>query len=204
MVGEILIYTGSTIPANYLLCDGSAISRSDYADLFDAIGTTYGVGDGSSTFNIPNLVGKTAIGSSVSHPIGTSGGENDVTLTEQMIPSHLHEVPAHGHSNNITAKTPELTHSITTQPMFKYTKLGGASAKASFGTATTRNTGAGTTSTMSRSTNFAITAHAAANCTMSGAITDCAALTAGNAGSGTAHNNMMPYLALTYLICASE
>ena len=53
---------------------------------------------------------------------------------------------------------------------------------------------------MSRATSVAISDHAATACTMSGGVTDCAELTAGNAGSGGAHNNMMPYLALTYLI----
>lgn len=53
---------------------------------------------------------------------------------------------------------------------------------------------------MSISTNMSITAHPATDCTMSGSITDCPALTSSSAGSGAAHNNMMPYLALTYLI----
>ena len=50
-------YAGSTPPAGWLICDGSAINRTYYADLFAAIGTTYGVGDGSTTFNIPNYTG---------------------------------------------------------------------------------------------------------------------------------------------------
>lgn len=55
--GVIVPFAGTVIPAGWLLCDGSAISRTDYADLFDAIGTTYGDGDGSSTFNLPSLQG---------------------------------------------------------------------------------------------------------------------------------------------------
>ena len=53
-VGSIIPYAGTTIPAGYLLCDGSAISRTTYGALFASIGTTYGEGDGNSTFNIPN------------------------------------------------------------------------------------------------------------------------------------------------------
>lgn len=53
-VGSIIPYAGTTIPAGYLLCDGSAISRTTYSALFASIGTTYGAGDGNSTFNIPN------------------------------------------------------------------------------------------------------------------------------------------------------
>ena len=54
-VGSIIPSAGTTIPAGYLLCDGSAISRTTYSALFASIGTTYGAGDGNSTFNLPNL-----------------------------------------------------------------------------------------------------------------------------------------------------
>lgn len=60
-VGSIIPYAGTTIPAGYLLCDGSAISRTTYSALFAAIGTTYGAGDGNSTFNIPNETAGTGI-----------------------------------------------------------------------------------------------------------------------------------------------
>lgn len=56
-IGTRIMYDGVTTPANFLYCDGSAVSRSTYADLFTAIGTQFGVGDGSTTFNIPNLQG---------------------------------------------------------------------------------------------------------------------------------------------------
>ena len=57
---------------------------------------------------------------------------------------------------------------------------------------------------MSRATSVAISDHAATACTMSGSITDCAAMTSGDAGDGNGHNNMMPYIALVYLIQAEE
>jgi microcystin-dependent protein len=53
--GSIVAYAGSSVPTGYLSCDGSAVSRSTYADLYSAIGTTWGAGDGSSTFNVPDL-----------------------------------------------------------------------------------------------------------------------------------------------------
>lgn len=59
--GFISAFAGSTAPSGWLVCDGSAISRTDYADLFTAIGTTYGTGDGSTTFNLPDLSGKQPI-----------------------------------------------------------------------------------------------------------------------------------------------
>lgn len=52
--GAIMLF-GMAVPSAYLTCDGSAVSRAGYADLFSAIGTTFGVGDGSTTFNLPNL-----------------------------------------------------------------------------------------------------------------------------------------------------
>ena len=55
IAGSVIAYAGSDTPTGYLLCDGSAVSRSAYAALFAAIGTTYGSGDGSTTFNLPNL-----------------------------------------------------------------------------------------------------------------------------------------------------
>lgn len=64
--GTVLSFAGNTIPKNYLLCDGRAVSRSTYADLFKVIGTTYGVGNGYSTFNLPNLVDKFVEGGSTS------------------------------------------------------------------------------------------------------------------------------------------
>ena len=60
--GTLLDYAGSTAPTGFLICDGSAISRTTYADLFSVIGTTYGIGDGSTTFNLPDLQGKISVG----------------------------------------------------------------------------------------------------------------------------------------------
>lgn len=66
LIGSVTWYAGyASIPENYLLCDGSAISREDYADLFTVIGTTYGVGDSSTTFNLPLLTDNRFIEGSV-------------------------------------------------------------------------------------------------------------------------------------------
>lgn len=66
IIGEIKTYAGITVPTGWLECDGSAVSRTDYADLFTAIGTLWGEGDGSTTFNLPNLQGRAPIGASTS------------------------------------------------------------------------------------------------------------------------------------------
>lgn len=64
-VGTIIMYASNIIPPGYLLCDGSAVSRKDYAELFSIIGITWGVGDGVNTFNLPNTIGRFPEGSVV-------------------------------------------------------------------------------------------------------------------------------------------
>lgn len=104
--GMIYWFAGSTAPAGYLECDGSAVSRTTYADLFTAIGITFGVGDGSTTFNLPDqarntLVGKGGTGTSeLGNSIGDTGGEESHALTED-------EIPAHTHSYNVRADNPK-------------------------------------------------------------------------------------------------
>ena len=71
--GCVQAFAGSTTPNGWLLCDGSAVSRADYASLFSVIGTTYGAGDGSTTFNLPNLVDKFVEGSATSGTEKTAG-----------------------------------------------------------------------------------------------------------------------------------
>jgi microcystin-dependent protein len=75
-IGSVTMYAGFPAPnGSWALCDGSAVSRTTYATLFGVIGTTYGPGDGSTTFNLPNLVGKFAkFGDVGSLPPGGTGG----------------------------------------------------------------------------------------------------------------------------------
>lgn len=74
--GTVLPFAGNTIPNGYLLCDGSAVSRSTYANLFNVIGTLYGAGDGSTTFNLPNLVERFVEGGSSSGEVKNAGLPN--------------------------------------------------------------------------------------------------------------------------------
>ena len=81
-VGAIKPWTKSTAPAGYLLCDGSAVSRTTYADLFAVISTTYGAGDSSTTFNVPNLQGKMPQGfDGNTYNLAGTGGANTVTVS---------------------------------------------------------------------------------------------------------------------------
>jgi microcystin-dependent protein len=81
-VGAIKPWTKTTAPDGYLLCNGGAVSRSTYADLFAVISTTYGSGDGSTTFNVPNLQGKMPQGyDGNTYNLAGTGGANTVTVS---------------------------------------------------------------------------------------------------------------------------
>lgn len=104
--GTILDFAGTVAPSGYVLCDGAAYSRTGQAALFAVIGTTWGAGDGSSTFNVPDLRRRVTIGAggtSVSAPgtaVGSTGGAESKQLTVAEMPVHAHGVndPTHAHS----------------------------------------------------------------------------------------------------------
>jgi microcystin-dependent protein len=96
--GSITMYGGSSAPAGWLRCDGTAISRATYPALFSIISTQYGAGNGSTTFNLPNLQGRFPLGGTSTR--GATGGEENVTLTESQIPSHRHSGTTNGQSAN--------------------------------------------------------------------------------------------------------
>lgn len=92
-VGAIKDRGAATLPNGYLLCDGSAVSRTTYADLFAVIATTWGVGDGSTTFNLPNLGRRVTVGSggsgtsTLANTVGSTGGEETHTLVISEVPA---------------------------------------------------------------------------------------------------------------------
>jgi microcystin-dependent protein len=97
-VGAVMPFAAASAPTGYLLCDGSQVSRLAYKSLFDVIGTTYGTGDGSTTFHLPDLrqrfpLGKAASGTGSA--LGATGGAID----------HTHSVGAHTHSVSITTSS---------------------------------------------------------------------------------------------------
>lgn len=74
--GAVIPFAGSTTPSGYLLCNGATVSRTTYSKLYSAIGTTYGSGDGSTTFNLPNLTNKFIQGSNTAGTVKSAGLPN--------------------------------------------------------------------------------------------------------------------------------
>jgi microcystin-dependent protein len=122
--GSVISYAGASAPTGWLLCSGQTVSRTTYSSLFAAIGTTYGVGDGSTTFTLPDMRGRVVAGVdnmggsaasrltntvlSVSNAIGAVGGAETHTLT-----SAQSGVPGHAHGNTLTGTTSFATSNHT-------------------------------------------------------------------------------------------
>ena len=101
--GTLVSFAGSSVPTGWLRCDGAAVSRTVYAGLYSAIGTTFGTGDGSTTFNVPDLRGRFPLGmdnmggtsanrvtATAADNLGGVGGAETHTLTTAEIPAHTH------------------------------------------------------------------------------------------------------------------
>jgi microcystin-dependent protein len=111
-VGVVEAYAGVNVPYGWLLCDGSAVSRTTYPDLYSAIGTTYGAGNGSTTFNVPDMRGRQPIGAGTGAGQGASGTgvPSGTALTartrggfggDERMQTHTHVQDAHNHAITI-------------------------------------------------------------------------------------------------------
>ncbi|MEL7604234.1 MAG: tail fiber protein [Bacillota bacterium] len=180
ITGEMTLWPGGTAPQGWLLCDGSPVSRTDYAALFAVIGTTYGGGDGSATFNIPNLKGRAVVGQNTAdtsfNTLGVTGGEKAHILTAS-------EMPVHSHTLTVGSGGAH-AHSIRWYNGEYISLSGSGSGDSSSGYRTGYSSG-----TVYHSATLAASA---------GAHTHTAS--ASNAGGGSGHNNMPPYIVLNYII----
>lgn len=112
--GVIVPYAGTTAPTGYLLCYGQAVNRTTYAALFAITSTTYGVGDGSTTFNVPDLRGRVGVGLdnmggsdagrlNLANTLGTTAGAQTHTLIASELAAHTHTEYSSISSNTYTA-----------------------------------------------------------------------------------------------------
>jgi microcystin-dependent protein len=190
--GTIVQWPGAVAPANWLICDGAAISRTEYASLFAAVGVQYGAGNGTTTFNLPNLKGRVAVGFDASQSefdvLGELGGAKTHTLTTSEMPSHTHIQDSHNHTQNAHNHTQD-AHSHTLGGTLVSSFVGFGQNSPINGNATNPSTGGvnATTATnqSTTATNQATTA------------------TNQSTGGGEAHNNLQPYIVLNYIIKTS-
>ena len=118
--GIIVPWSSASVPSGFLECDGSNVSRTTYSALFAVVGTTYGAGDGSSTFGLPDLQNNVCVGKSNNKALASTGGAETVTstgnvggstanasLSTAQLASHSHpggaSTPPHAGDNNPTA-----------------------------------------------------------------------------------------------------
>lgn len=105
----IVPWTDSSVPSGFLECDGTAVSRTTYSALFAIVGTTYGAGNGSTTFNLPDLQDNVPVGKSGSKALASTGGANTVTSAGNVAGSTANatlstaQLASHSHSAAITS-----------------------------------------------------------------------------------------------------
>jgi microcystin-dependent protein len=209
--GTVMSFAGSSAPTGWLLCDGSAINRTTYANLFTAIGSTYGSGNGSTTFNLPDLRGRTIFGVdnmggtsanrltttggvSANNTLGATCGAQSITLTTPNLPTHNHTFTG----DQSTTSSNSHTHDYQ-DAYFAESLSGGVGANQRFGlsansdndnsfyfrtSSNTHSTSASNIATSSNSHSHTVTASG----------------TVGNTGSGAAFSPLNPGIVMNYII----
>lgn len=113
-VGSIEMITYATADSGWLICDGSAVSRATYATLYAKIGDTFGAGNGSTTFNLPNLKGRSPIGvDSANTDIDAIGETRGSWNHSHSTPNHQHTIPTHSHAMPHTHQVGAHNHAVS-------------------------------------------------------------------------------------------
>ena len=190
MLGSIMTFAGNFAPRGWMLCQGQTLAIQSNTALFSILGTTYG-GNGQTTFQLPNLNGRVAVGAGApaapggayDYQLGESAGTDTTTLTINQLPAHTHAAVATGQSSAVTVnvQTPAVSNSDAN-------------------VAKPASNHPGKTPSTSMYSNAAPDSTMAAF-TASGSVTP--AVTVANAitGNGQPFDNRQPLLALNYIIC---
>jgi microcystin-dependent protein len=192
--GTVKQYAGATVPADpdgiqrWHIADGSAISRTTYATLFTNLGTTWGVGDGSTTFNIPDLRGRSVVGAGsgsglTTRALAASGGEEAHIILPGELAAHAHAItdPGHGHTVN------DPGHAHLWSNGSPITTVGYPTANAT----AAPSVGQSDIDATGMESSFA-------HITLSGAATGITVNN--NTGGGSGHNNMQPFTAVNHIV----
>lgn len=184
--GAIQAFAGTTAPSGWLLCDGSAVSRTTYAALFSAVNTTWGAGDGSTTFNLPDFRGRVIVGAGGGFNLAANGGEASHTLSTSELPSLSGSV-----SGTTGAGSPH-THGVS-DPGHSHTYESGYTGAGFAADVSGGSPGPGTKlSTDSATTGVSIGSE--------GSHTHSFSATVAITNGGGAHNNMQPYAVANVII----
>ena len=175
LVGEIKMWGVSSAPTGYLLCNGAAVSRTTYAALYAVYGTTFGSGDGATTFNVPDFRDKMPIGAGTTYALASTGGAASVTIATTNL-------PAHNHAATSTSTVTDPGHAHVVGSRDSTADNGGGYAQEFISNPGQPN--GPNTSTSSVTTG----------------ITVATTTTTSNTGSGTALTTISPYLSIYYII----
>lgn len=184
-VGSLQMWMTGTPPENWLICDGQAVSRDSYAELFALWGVTFGSGDGATTFNIPDLTDRSPMGAGglLVPSVGDTNGAAAVALTINQLPAHDHDFAQVAHSHSVT--DPGHTH-----PIQRYS--------GSTGTGITR-------SVWQVNANAATPAPATDSNTTGISISSAlAGITFHGQGANAQHDNVHPVIGVNYIVYAVQ
>jgi microcystin-dependent protein len=188
--GSIVMWPSSVIPSDWKLCNGDALSRTTFATLFSLVGTTFGVGDGTTTFNLPNYKNRMPYGADT-YAVGATGGAADAVLV-----SHTHTATTNvtdpGHTHTFTTGNGNVDHTHLLNTYIGVNASGGATGYAG------NNSGGGAGASEATQASGSAHTHSGTTAAITTGVT--VATSISTAGSSGTNANLSPYLAINFII----